>query len=36
MDFDSVEITALISATSICDSCIAYKTGLFSPARVGH
>ena len=28
MDFDSVEITALISTTSICGDCIAYKTGL--------
>ena len=26
--YDSVEITALISATSICDDCLAYKTGL--------
>ena len=25
--YDSVEITALISATSICDNCLAYKTG---------
>ena len=26
--YDSVEVTALISATSICDDCLAYKTGL--------
>jgi hypothetical protein len=28
MHYDSVEITALISAISICDDCIVYKTGL--------
>ena len=26
--YDSVEITALLSATSMCDDCLAYKTGL--------
>ena len=26
--YDSVEITALLSTTSICDDCLAFKTGL--------
>ena len=26
--YDPIEITALLSATSICDDCLAYKTGL--------
>ena len=28
MDFDTAEITALISAASICNNCLSYKTGL--------
>ena len=28
--YDSIEITALISAASTCNDCLAYKTGLMA------
>jgi hypothetical protein len=28
MDYDASEITGLISAVSLCDDCLAHKTGL--------
>jgi hypothetical protein len=30
MDYDAVEITTLISTVSVCNDCLAYKTGILA------